>query len=101
MTVSRLPSTRSFQNLALAIAITAVAATARAECPIPTEGFTPDPVFTSDFLLKRCEAGEFEFDKWLCVTSADTTACERKSEDEKRYVARIGIIQDEDLELVS
>jgi hypothetical protein len=38
---------------ALACALLAAGA-ARAQCPIPAQDFTPDPAFTSDFLLEHC-----------------------------------------------
>jgi hypothetical protein len=39
--------------IALCVLLTGFAARAQ-ECPIPAEDFTPDPAFTSEFLLKRC-----------------------------------------------
>src|SRR6185503_16513832 len=51
--------------------------------------------------VKRgCEAGEFSFPKRICVTTANTSDCESGTEG-KTYVAGIGPVIDEDLELVS
>jgi hypothetical protein len=51
--------------------------------------------------VKRgCEAGDFSFPKRICVTTTNTSDCESGTET-KVYVAGIGPVIDEDLEIVS
>jgi len=51
--------------------------------------------------VKRgCEAGDFSFPKRICVTTDNTSDCEAGTE-KKAYVAGIGPVIDEDLEIVS
>jgi hypothetical protein len=48
-------------------------------------------------LEESCEVGDFEFDQ--CVEIVDTSDCDPNSEDVKVYVAGIGNVVDEDLEV--
>jgi hypothetical protein len=47
----------------------------------------------------ECEIGEFDFR--ACVEIVDTTDCDPDAEDRKVYAKGVGIVQDEDLEVVS
>lgn len=47
-----------------------------------------------------CEVGDFEFEK-QCIEVADTTDCDPGAEDAKVFVAGVGQVGDEDLEVTS
>jgi len=50
-------------------------------------------------LQRKCEAGDFEFRR-TCLVTENTNECEPDDEERKVYVKNVGIVIDEDLELV-
>ncbi len=78
---------------ALALGLLLWASTARAQCPMPAADFTPDPEFTSSFLLERCKfetTGDNPFfplrPGWQVVLESDEGVATVTVLDETRWV---------------